>query len=169
MMSKTSTSKKPLKKLTEKEELFVLEYLKDLNATQAAVRAGYSPKTAKQAGHRLLTFVYIQEAIAQAMSERKNKLGLDANYVLTGLKEVFERCMQKVPVMVWDKQEKEYVQATNAEGEGVWKFEPHASNKALELIGKHLGMFPTNVKMSNDPDNPLPSSNVIILPSNGRE
>lgn len=168
-MSKTSTSQKPVKKkLTDKENLFVLEYLKDLNATQAAIRAGYSEKTARQAGSRLLSFVYIQEAIAQAKMKRQEKVELDATFVLAGLKEIYERCMQKVPVMRFDGKLKQMVQVTDKEGEGVWRFEPHASNKALELIGKHLQMFPTNVKLAGDPENPL-SASVIILPANGRE
>ena len=51
------------KKLTDKEKLFVIEYLVDFNATQAAIAAGYSKKTARQAATRLLSFVYIQDAI----------------------------------------------------------------------------------------------------------
>ena len=51
------------KKLTDKEKLFVIEYLVDFNATQAAIAAGYSKKTARQAAARLLSFVYIQDAI----------------------------------------------------------------------------------------------------------
>lgn len=51
------------KKLTDKEKLFIIEYLVDFNATQAAIAAGYSKKTAKQAAARLLSFVYIQDAI----------------------------------------------------------------------------------------------------------
>ena len=51
------------KKLTDKEKLFIIEYLVDFNATQAAIAAGYSKKTARQAATRLLSFVYIQDAI----------------------------------------------------------------------------------------------------------
>ena len=49
-----------------RQEQFVAEYLVDLNATQASIRAGYSEKTARQQGARLLSNVYIQAAIAQA-------------------------------------------------------------------------------------------------------
>ncbi len=54
--------------LTPKQELFVREYLVDLNATQAAIRAGYSADTARQQGSRLLTDVDVQDAVAAAQA-----------------------------------------------------------------------------------------------------
>lgn len=54
------------RKLTDKQKKFVEEYLIDLNATQSAIRAGYSPKTANEQGARLLANVSIQEAISKA-------------------------------------------------------------------------------------------------------
>lgn len=70
---------------------------------------------------------------------------VDATYVVEGFKEVFNRCMQKVPVMKWDYEEKAMVQATqvNEDGEevGVWEFDSMGANKALEMLGKHLAMF----------------------------
>ena len=55
-------------KLTEKQQRFVEEYLIDLNATQAAIRAGYSAKTADQQGSRMLANVKVQQAISGSMS-----------------------------------------------------------------------------------------------------
>ena len=55
------------KKLTERQKRFVDEYLIGLNATQAAIRAGYSENTAEQAAKRLLTFVKIQNYIQERM------------------------------------------------------------------------------------------------------
>ncbi len=60
--------------MTHKQSIFVAEYLKDMNATQAAIRAGYSPKTAYSIGQRLLKNVEISKAIHSAMNERKNAL-----------------------------------------------------------------------------------------------
>lgn len=57
-------------KLTDKQRAFILEYPIDFNATQAAIRAGYSPKTARQAGTRLLSNVYIQENIELEFKDR---------------------------------------------------------------------------------------------------
>ena len=56
------------KKLTEKQKRFVEEYLIDLNATQAAIRAGYSPKTANEQGTQNLAKLSIQDAVAKAMA-----------------------------------------------------------------------------------------------------
>lgn len=68
--------------LTAKQKKFVAEYLIDLNATQAAIRAGYSEKTARSMGQRMLTFVDIQEAIQQAMEKRSVRTKITADMVL---------------------------------------------------------------------------------------
>lgn len=68
--------------LTPKQQLFVSEYLVDLNATQAAIRAGYSAKTADQQGSRLLTNVKVQEAIQAARNDRASRLQVTADRVL---------------------------------------------------------------------------------------
>lgn len=73
------------KKLNAQQQLFVQEYLKDLNATQAAIRAGYSAKTAASIGHRLLTWPQIQEAVNGAMQERSARVKLDTDDVLREL------------------------------------------------------------------------------------
>lgn len=76
-------------KLTEKQQRFVEEYLIDLNATQAAIRAGYSAKTADQQGSRMLANVKVQQAISVAMAERSKRTGI--NVGVTPYKNVFER------------------------------------------------------------------------------
>lgn len=58
--------------LNAKQQQFVVEYIKDLNATQAAIRAGYSERTAYSHGQRLLKHVEIQGAIQQIQTERRN-------------------------------------------------------------------------------------------------
>ena len=65
-----------------RQEQFVAEYLVDLNATQAAIRAGYSEKTARQQGARLLSNVYIQAAIAQARQEQQQRTQVTADSVV---------------------------------------------------------------------------------------
>ena len=72
-------------KLTPKQSAFVAEYLIDLNATQAAIRAGYSQRTANTQGNRLLVNVSVAEAIAKAKAARSEKTGIDAAWVLTRL------------------------------------------------------------------------------------
>ena len=66
--------------MTRKQDRFVKEYLIDLNATQAAIRAGYSPKTANEQG--LLANVSVQEAIAKAMAERSKRTGISQDRVI---------------------------------------------------------------------------------------
>ena len=72
-------------KLTAKQQRFVEEYLIDLNATQAAIRAGYSPKTANEQGARLLANASVQEAIAKAMAERSRRTGISQDRVIQEL------------------------------------------------------------------------------------
>ena len=60
--------------MTHRQELFIQEYLNSLNATQSAIKAGYSPKTAYSIGQRLLKNVEVLQAINTAMNERKNTL-----------------------------------------------------------------------------------------------
>lgn len=117
-------------KLTDKQELFCLEYLKDLNATQAAVRAGYSEDTAKQIGYENLTKPYLLERVQHLMAERTKRVEIDADYVLLGIKELTERCIQAVPVTEKD--------GTTT---GEYKFEANAALKGYELLGKHLKLF----------------------------
>ena len=121
--------------MTGKQNVFVQEYLKDMNATQAAIRAGYSAHTAYSIGQRLLSNVEISQAIDAAMSERSERAKLTADYVLQNLHEIAQRCMQKSPVMVKGEQ------AIDEEGRHLWTFDAKNALRALELIGKHMGMF----------------------------
>ncbi|MRX32820.1 terminase small subunit [Aminobacter sp. MDW-2] len=82
MAKKAATKKQPtVRRDSPRERLFVAEYLKDLNATQAAVRAGYSPKTARQIGSRLLSNVDIAKAIAAAVAKREDQALSDAEWL----------------------------------------------------------------------------------------
>ena len=69
-------------KLTAKQKRFCDEYLIDLNATQAAIRAGYSPKTACEQASRLLANVKVQDEIAIEMAERSKRTGINQDRVL---------------------------------------------------------------------------------------
>lgn len=140
--------------LTPKQRLFVAEYLKDLNATQAAIRAGYSPRTANEQAARLLAKVSIRAATEQAFNKRAAKVELSADYVLGNLTEITERCMQHAAVL--DKE---------GEPTGEYRFDASGANRALELLGKHLGMFvevtrdisePTSIEI-NITETPKPS------------
>lgn len=73
--------------LTAKQAQFVREYLIDLNATQAAIRCGYSAKTAEQQGSRLLRNAQVKDAIEQARADRSEKTNITAAWVLERLAE----------------------------------------------------------------------------------
>lgn len=135
-------------KLTDKMKMFCKEYIIDLNATQAAIRAGYSKSTANRIGSENLTKPDIQEEIQRLMSKRENKLEISAEYVLNNIIEIGERCMERIPVMVRDgktwKQKEEYVENPETgkkEWVGVWEFKENGALKAQELLGKHLKLF----------------------------
>lgn len=109
-------------KLTPKQDLFAKEYLVDLNATQAAIRAGYSQKTAPAQGARLLVKPVMQASIEKAMEERGKKVDRIALDVLHDIQEVTKKAME----------------------EGDYK----TSFKGLELEGKHFGMFKDKLEVT---------------------
>lgn len=122
-------------KLTDRQDRFCQEYIIDLNATQAAIRAGYSEKTARSTASNLLTKPNILARVKELKDERAEKLNLDAYWVLKRLKDVSDRSMQAEPVMQYDPQLGEMVHT------GEYEFDSNGANKATELIGKHIGMF----------------------------
>lgn len=117
--------------LTSKQALFVQEYLVDLNATQAAIRAGYSEKTARFMGAENLTKPNIQQAVRQGFRDRVRRVEVTQDYVLGMLLKNVERAMQAEPVVDRD-----------GRPTGVYLYQGSVANKALELLGKHLGIFP---------------------------
>ena len=122
--------------LTPKQSRFVQEYLLDLNATQAAIRAGYSAKTAKQQGGRLLTNVDVSAALVAAKTERAEQVGIDAAYVLRQAVKLHERCMQEIsPVL-----DRKGQQVTDEAGNALFEFNAAGAAKALELVGKHVNV-----------------------------
>lgn len=125
--------------LTDKQETFCQEYLKDLNATQAATRAGYSEKTANEQGARLLANVSVAARVKELMALREKRTQITADKVLQDIEEIKIRCMQGEPVL-----DKEGMPT------GEWKFEAHAALKACELQGKHLKLFTDKVEQTSD-------------------
>jgi len=127
--------------MTNKQKAFITEYLKDKNCTQSAIRAGYSSKTAYSIGQENLRKPEIKAEIQKLMDIAINKALVSVEYVIEGLKEVSERCMNKVPVMEFDRAKKRYVQKQDENGKDVWGFDSAGANKSLELLGKYLNVF----------------------------
>jgi len=109
--------------LTDKQRMFCKEYLIDLNATQAAIRAGYSEKTANRIGHENLTKLDIQQEIKKLMDKRANKADISSESVLNGIIDVIDR----------------------NKGE-----DDKTVLKGYELLGKHLKLFTDKVEHSGE-------------------
>lgn len=141
--------------LTPKQQLFVSEYLVDLNATQAAVRAGYSAKTARQIGEENLTKPVIAQAVADALAKRAARVQVTADEVLRELKRIAfmdpRRVLSWGPdgVVVRDSSElstddaacvAEASQTVTKDG-GTIKVKLASKLDALDKIARHLGMY----------------------------
>ncbi len=125
------------KNLTPKQQCFIEEYLIDLNATQAAIRAGYSPRTARAIACENLAKPDIQEAIAEAKRERSEATKIDAEWVLRELVKLHQRVTQEIKPALHPKTRK---QMKDEDGNFLFVFNAAASNRSLELIGKHIGV-----------------------------
>ena len=122
--------------LTAKTEVFCREYLIDLNATQAAIRAGYSAKTAYSIGQRLLKNVEITNRIAELQQARQERVRIDADYVLKQAVKLHERCMQEV-VPFTDRRGE---QLHDESGRPLFVFDAKGAAAALALVGKHINV-----------------------------
>lgn len=112
-------------KLTGKQKLFVEEYLLDLNASAAVLRAGYNTKYPDKVGAVLLANKKVSGAIADAMRAREERTGITQDFVVRELANLAVR-----------------------DGQDVFR---HSDKlRALELLGKHLGMFADRVQMESD-------------------
>jgi len=156
--------------LTAKQQRFVDEYLIDLNATQAAIRAGYSPKTADQQASRLLTNVKVRQYLAQRQGERSERTAITQDMVLRELAKIGFSDIRKVVrwgetmVRMVDGEEEcaedmvpyhglALIDSTEidddtagaiaevSQGKEGLKVKLHDKKGALVDIGRHLGMF----------------------------
>lgn len=144
--------------LTPKQRRFVEEYLLDLNATQAAIRAGYSKRTAASQGERLLRNVEVAKALQKAQAARNKRTQVDADYVLSRLVEIdqmdvldiMEDDMSLKPVSQWPLTWRQFISgfdlAEMFEGRGdgremvgmLKKIKWPDKVRNLELLGKHV-------------------------------
>ncbi len=125
----------------EKQKRFCEEYLVDCNATQAAIRTGYSKKTARAVGQRLLTNVDIKKYIEQQLQKLKNEKIADAQEVLEYLTSVMRG------------EQKEQVALLTGEGvQDLVQKDVSAKDrlKAAELIGKRYALFTEKVELQGE-------------------
>ena len=121
--------------LNEKQKQFCEEYIIDLNGTQAAIRAGYSEKTANRIASELLSKLDIQEYICVLKNKRSERVKYSQDELMRDILEVKNRCMQASPVIDKDGNET-----------GIWKFDSNGANKALDMLAKHVGFYETDNK-----------------------
>lgn len=136
--------------LNEKQRLFCAEYLKDFNATAAAIRAGYSHHKASMVGSQLRRDPQIADYLAQCVELKAQKAEIDADYVLQGIKRVTEACAQLIPL--FDKNGSAImVEAESGELVPVCVPADAAnSHKGYELLGKTLALFTDRTELASD-------------------
>ena len=143
------------KRLTDRQRRFVDEYIIDLNATQAAVRAGYSKKTARQCGAEILSKPYIREYINKRLDEIASTRIAKADEVLEALTRILRR-EEKESVVVTVKTRKSWYdekgkkQIMDIEEPKIVDIPPKLNdvNRAAELLGKRWGLYTEKVDMS---------------------
>lgn len=140
--------------LTPKQERFVAEYLIDLNATQAAIRAGYSVKTAGQIGEQNLKKLDIAAAVKSAMEKRASRNDVTQDEVISGLRELRDISMGKKPMRITEVLRVSGKPPKTIEID-VKVFEAAAAKGALELLGKHIGMFKDKLELTGKDAGPV--------------
>ena len=124
--------------LDDREEAFAREWLKDMNGTQAAIRAKYKPgknnTSAAVQASRLLRDPRIQAYRAALIRESVEDMAISQEAVVLKLLEIYQRCMQATPVLMWDTEKQEWVNS------GEWRFDARGAAKALEQLTKLLGL-----------------------------
>lgn len=151
-------------KLTPKQQAFVNEYLIDLNATQAAIRAGYSPNTAQQMGSENLSKPVIRNAIDKAIADRSRRTGINQERVIREIAKLAflnpadvidmaeaavkreaepddTACIAAVKVKIIPTETGDITER---------EVKTYDKLKALELLGKHLGIFTDKLKMEGN-------------------
>lgn len=170
-------------KLTAKQQRFVDEYLIDLNATQAAIRAGYSSRRADAIGYENLRKPEITDAISERQKVRIERTQVDADYVLRRLIEIDQMdvldimndTMELKPVSEWPRVWRQYLSgfdlAEMFEGRGdqreivgiLKKIKWPDKVRNLELLGKHFGMFKEKVEVTGKDGKDLIPTNPIEM------
>jgi phage terminase small subunit len=169
------------KKLTPKQEQFVREYLIDLNATQAAIRAGFSERNASRIATQLLGKSHVGAAIAAAMKKRADENKLDADRVLKELMRLAFFDIGKAfnddgTIKLLHEMDEGTrraivgleVLAIDADGAqiGTLRKVKFADKKgALDTLAKHLGLLVERVKVSGDAENPI---RLMVMEVQGR-
>ena len=148
--------------MSPKQQRFVEEYMADLNATQAAVRAGYSPKTAAEQGSRLLTNVNVSDAVSRMTAEQSRRTGVTADRIIREMAKIafaniadvanLDEATARGGAAEEDTAAVQSVKVKRIQTDGGEIVERevklHDKVRALTELGKHVGLFDTRVKVS---------------------
>ena len=168
-----------------RQKRFVHEYLIDLNGCQAAIRAGYSQKTAQEQASRLLSNVKVQKEIERHQKERQGRTEVTQDYVLKKLVDIAEMDVLDIlndnmslkPVSQWPKIWRQFLSGFDVvemfEGRGddremiglLKKIKWPDKVKNLELLGRHLGMFKDRVEHTGKDGGPIQHENLSDDPN----
>jgi phage terminase small subunit len=152
-----------------RQEMFCREYIISLNATEAAIKAGYSKRTARQQGQRLFTNVDVQERIAELQKESFGRAEIDADRVLKELEHLATYDPRKVldwgpdGFRIKDSSELTAQEAkiitglSESPSQWGWRRQVKLADRlrALELLGKHYSLFAKRLHISGPDDGPI--------------
>lgn len=153
------------RKLTEKQQMFIDEYLIDLNATQAAIRAGYSVKNADKIGSELIGKTRVGEEIKKALADRSRRTGINADRIVQELAKIAlvnpDDVVNFTTATIKGDAKKDDLAAIASvkvktipteDGDIVEReVKFYDKNRALEQLGKHLGLFSDKFKVEVEP------------------
>ena len=133
--------------LTERQKRFVLEYLRNGgNGQEAAIAAGYSPKSAASQASRMLTDDKVLAYKRAQARQVYNSIGITPAQIGIEAWGIYKKCMAAEPHLSWDSESHSYVP------DGTFVFDSRGALKALEMLGKMEGMFKERVEVSGDPE-----------------
>ncbi|MCH7295459.1 terminase small subunit [Acinetobacter higginsii] len=178
-----------MSKLTAKQQLFIDEYLIDLNATQAAIRAGYSPRTAYSKGQKLTKILSVQ--ISEAQTNRSKRTQITQDMVLSELAKIgFSNMLDYVSVTNGGDLAPDFSAITRdqaaaigevtidqyMEGKGEdavmvkrTKFKLSDKRAALVDMGRHLGMFKDKVELTGPDGKPIDFNLKVVFENDGEK
>lgn len=129
-----------------RHERFCQEYVIDYNGTKAAIRAGYKEANARSQASALLTNPNILSRVRELQHEQVERLAVTQDFVVVQLIDTYNCCREPTPVREYDRETGEWVET------GMYQFDSKGALRALELLGKHLGMYNDKLQLSGKVD-----------------